>query len=63
MEELISRKEHLLSRLQTAQSALASDQRKSDENGQPLWEKEWDGGTGIEDGEDDEDDSDDEDTA
>lgn len=63
MEHLVSRKEELLSRLQNAQNALPPDQRRSDENERAIWEKEWDGGTGIEDGEEDDEESDDEDTA
>lgn len=57
-----------MARLRKAQSmlpaghgALTSTTNTGD--GERLWEKEWDGGTGIEDGEDEDEESDEEDTA
>ncbi|KAG8813198.1 hypothetical protein FRC17_001640 [Serendipita sp. 399] len=68
IEHLVARKEELLARLYAAQNTLPPTQRHplNPESGPPAWEKEWDGGTGVEEGENDEDedeDEEDEDTA
>lgn len=47
--------------LPAGHGALTSTTNTGD--GERLWEKEWDGGTGIEDGEDEDEESDEEDTA
>lgn len=57
----MAQKEELLNRLHKAQSMLPGIYDV--ETGIRLWEREWDGGTGMEDGEEDEEDSDEEDTA
>lgn len=59
----MAKKEELLARLAKAQSMLPPGQSGTNAEARAVWEKEWDGGTGVEDGEDDEDDSEDEDTA
>lgn len=59
----MARKEELLARLAKAQSVLPAGQNGINPEARAVWEKEWDGGTGVEDGEEDEDDSEDEDTA
>lgn len=61
MEHLLNRREELLSRLRNAQRQLPAGYK--DRGEAKLWEKEWDGGTGMEDGEEDEDDWEDDDTA
>ncbi|KIM33226.1 hypothetical protein M408DRAFT_326012 [Serendipita vermifera MAFF 305830] len=64
MELLAARKDELLARLAKAQSHFPPGQNVINAEASAIWEKEWDGGTGIEDGEeDDEDDDEDEDTA
>ncbi|KAG8775391.1 hypothetical protein FRC15_000585 [Serendipita sp. 397] len=68
IEGLLARKEELLARLHSTQTTLPPGQRHplNPENGLPVWEKEWDGGTGMEEGDNDEDedeDEEDEDTA
>lgn len=63
MEHLVAKKEMLLARLRKAQSMLPAGHSVSNGNPAPIWEKEWDGGTGVEEGDEDEDESDDEDTA
>jgi len=63
MEHLVARKEELLARLAKAQSLLPPGQNGINAEARAVWEKEWDGGTGIEDGEEDEEDTEDEDTA
>jgi hypothetical protein len=53
-----------LARLMKAQSMLPAGHGLSNiSEGERPWEKEWDGGTGMEDGEEEEDESDEEDTA
>ena len=59
----MAKKEELLARLAKAQGLLPPGQNAINTEASSIWEKEWDGGTGVEDGDDDEDDSDDEDTA
>jgi hypothetical protein len=61
MEILMAQKEELLNRLSNSQSVLPGIY--DSEPGIQSWEREWDGGTGVEEGEDDEEDSDEEDTA
>jgi len=63
MEYLASRKAELLVRLSKAQNMLPPGQNGINAEARATWEKEWDGGTGVEDGDDDDDDSEDEDTA
>lgn len=61
----MARKEELLTRLMKARSMLPTGHGATNGggDGERPWEREWDGGTGMEDGEDEDDESDEEDTA
>lgn len=54
IENLLARQDELLARLEEARRRIPAQVQGYEPPDKPVWEREWDGGTGVEEGEDDE---------
>ena len=54
IDNLLARRDELLARLEEARSRIPAHVQTYGPPDKPVWEREWDGGTGVEEGEDDE---------
>ena len=54
IENLLARKGELLARLEDVRNRVPAQVRGYEPPDKPIWEREWDGGTGVEEGEEDE---------
>jgi len=56
IENLLARKDELLARLEEVRSRIPAPMQAQgyEPPDKPVWEREWDGGTGVEEGEEDE---------
>jgi len=54
IEDLLVRRDELLARLEEVRSRIPAQQQGYEPPDKPVWEREWDGGTGVEEGEEDE---------
>ena len=54
IENLLAHKDELLARLEEVRSRIPPQAPGYEPPDKPVWEREWDGGTGVEEGEEDE---------
>ena len=54
IENLLVRKDELLARLEELRSRIPAQVQGYEPPDKPVWEREWDGGTGVEEGDEDE---------